>query len=169
MDEENVIVPVNLNYDLTLKGKTRPDYTIAQTISLWLQENLQKLQDNTGKKVFNKVNMGFNENTLRNFGNQPVCDVYIGGIDYDSTYEVNKPCKAHSFILFYFKGANDKAYLNVCAIHDYIMQEFSSNENYQVLPGLVRDTLIDGSKLMSQPIQKKWGVMGALELSHILF
>lgn len=49
------------------------------------------------------------------------------------------------------------------------MQEFNVNEDFQCLAGVVIETYITNSQLMMQPIRKKWGVMGAFELSHQLF
>lgn len=165
----DVIVPVDLEYDIHLKDKTLSDYMMTQQISEWLHDNLESLIDDNENKVFNKINYGFNEDNLRNFGNKPTCDVYSNNVEYDTIMNENKPTKVHTIIIFYFKGANNKAYLKLCELHDYIMQEFANNEDFQVLPGVVRDTYIDNSKLMTRSIRKQWGVMGAFELTHILF
>lgn len=165
----DVELEVNAIYELTIKEKLKPDYTMSTLISEWLHDNLSNLTDDEDKPIFNKVNYGFNEDNLRNFGNLPVCDVYIDNMEYDQTYDSSKPSKAHTIIIFYFKGANNKAYEKLCKIHDYIMQEFANNEDFQVLPGIVRDTNIDNSRIMTQQIRKQWGVMGAFELSHIIF
>ena len=168
-NNDDIIVPVDLEYELHITGKISPDYTMTQTISEWLHDNIAGLVDDRNNKLFNKVNYGFNEDNLRNFGNRPVCDVYIDNIEYDTTFSESKPSKVHSIIIFYFKGTNNKAYMKACALHDYIMQEFACNEDFTVLPGIVRDTYIEGSRVMNQQIRKQWGVMGAFELTHILF
>lgn len=164
-----ITVPVNLEYELELTDKTLPKYTMTQRISQWLHDNLESLVDDEGHNIFNKINYGFSDDNLRNFGNQPVCDVYINRIDYDPSFEDSKPMKVHTIIIFYFKGANNKSYIRLCELHDYIMQEFASNNEFQTLPGIIRDTYIENSRLMTQPISKQWGVMGTFELTHILF
>ena len=67
------------------------------------------------------------------------------------------------------KGANDTAYIKTCQLHDYIMQQLIENEEWQELEGIVRETVITDSQVMNQPINKKWGVMGAFELKHNLY
>ena len=166
---DDITVPVNAEYEIHITDKTLPEYTMAQQISEWLHDNLESLVDDEEQPLFNKVNYGFNEDNLRNFGTSPVCDVYINNIEYDTGMGENKPDKVHTIIIFYFKGANNKAYTELCKLHDYIMQEFCSNEDFQVLPGVIRDTYVENSRLMSQAIRKQWGVMGAFELAHILF
>ena len=162
-------IQVDLEYNLCITDKTQPDYTMTQQISEWLHDNLAGLVDDMDQPIFNKVNYGFNEDNLRNFGTKPVCDVYINELEYDTAMVGNKPTKAHTIIIFYFKGANNKTYVELCKLHDYIMQEFCSNEEFQVLPGVIRDTYVEDSKLMTQSIRKQWSVMGAFELTHILF
>lgn len=165
----DITVPLNIKYEIQITEKTSTEYTITQQISEWLHDNLADLVDDMDNQIFNKVNYGFNEDNLRNFGTKPVCDVYIDELEYDTAMVGNKPAKAHTIIIFYFKGANNNAYMELCKLHDYIMQEFCSNEDFQVLPGVVRDTYVENSRLMTQPIRKTWGVMGAFELNHILF
>ena len=166
---DDIIVPVNVEYEIRITDKIKPNYTMTQQISKWLHDNLESLVDDEEHNIFNKVNYGFSDDNLRNYGNAPVCDIYINEIEYDTAMGANKPMKVHTIIIWYFKGANDKSYMEICKLHDYIMQEFCSNEDFQILPGVVRDTYIETSRLMTQPIRKQWGVMGAFELAHILF
>lgn len=165
------IVEVDLDetYTFNITERTIPYYSISAAISEWLVSNLASLTDDNDNIIFSKVNTGFNENTLKTFGKKPVCDVYIDSIEYDTDFDCSAPKKVKTIVLFYMKGANNNAYLQCCALHDYIMQEFIENETFRRLEDVVLDTYITNSELMSQPINKKWGVMGAFELSHTLY
>lgn len=156
-------------YTFNITERTIPDYKISTAISEWLVSNLEGLVDDDNHVIFSKVNTGFNENSLKTFGVKPTCDVYINSVEYDTDFDYSAPTAVNTIILFYMKGANNNAYMQCCALHDYIMQEFLENESYRRLDGVVRDTYITNSELMTQPINKKWGVMGAFELSHKLY
>lgn len=155
-----------------ITDKTHPSFKMTKSISEWLVNNLSSLKDDDNKIIFNKVNTGFNENNLKTFSGKPTCDVYINKLDYDTDFDYARPTNVHSIILFYFKGANNVSYMNACELHDYIMQELLTNESWKQLVVddklIVNDTVITNSQLMMQPINKKWGVMGAFELSHKL-
>ena len=165
----DIIVPLDEKWELKLTDKIQPDYDISHPISTWLQENMEQLTDDNDERIFNKVNLGFNEDNLKSFGTKPVCDVYINKTSYLPNFDFGMPDKVNSTIIFYSKGTSDKSYLNACKVHDYIMQEFITNEDFQQLGNIVRDTYVTDSQLMIQSIRKKWGVMGAFELSHQLF
>lgn len=169
MTNDDITVDVDLTYSFTVSGKTSPKFTMSTRISQWLTENLSGLTDDDDNILFSKVNNGYNENTLKTFGVRPVCDVYINNIDYKTDFDITKPTKVNTIVLFYLKGANNTTYMKACNIHDYIMQEFATNEEFKELEGIVKDTFIKNSELMMQPINKKWGVMGAFELSHTLY
>lgn len=169
MTNDDINVDVDLTYSFTVSGKTSPEFTMSTRISQWLTENLSNLTDDEHQIIFSKVNNGYNENTLKTFGAKPVCDVYINNIDYNTDFDITKPTKVNTIVLFYLKGANNVTYMKVCTLHDYIMQEFATNTEFKELDGIVRDTIIKNSEIMMQPINKKWGVMGAFELSHILY
>ena len=169
MNDDDISVDVDLTYSFTVSGKTQPEFTMSTCISQWLTDNLTGLTDDTDNPVFSKVNNGFNENNLKTFGAKPTCDVYISSIDYSTDFDITKPVMVHTIVLFYMKGANNTSYMKACSIHDYIMQEFATNPEFKELDGIVKDTFIKNSQLMIQPIQKKWGVMGAFELSHKLY
>lgn len=162
-------IPINEEFEFDLSESTIPDYKMCALISQWIHDNLEQLTDDDDHKLFNKVNYGFNEDILKTFGKKPVCDIYVDNIEYESDITYSKPESAHSIIIFYIKGANDKAYIQTCQIHDYIMQQFIKNEDWKHLQGIVRDTVITNSQVMNQPINKKWGVMGAFELRHDLY
>ena len=162
-------IDINETYEFTVSESTIPDYRMCALISQWLHDNLENLTDDDHKKVFSKVNYGFNENIIKTFGKQPVCDVYVDSIEYQSDITYSKPESVHSIIIFYVKGANDTAYIKTCQLHDYIMQQLIENEEWQELDGIVRETVITDSQVMNQPINKKWGVMGAFELKHNLY
>ena len=168
-NDDYIAVDVDATFRFKIEEKIAYQYTISQQISAWIQKNLEELTDDDNKKLFSHVSTGFNEDALKTFGNQPVCDVYINNTGYDHTFDVTQPEQVNSVVLFYLKGASDKSYMNACAVHDYIMQEFIENENFKSLDGIVSDTRITNSELRVQSIRKKWGVMGAFELSHHLF
>ena len=164
---DDIIVDVDATYRIKLKSKTKPEYTISQQIAEWLQTNLESLTDDEDKPLFNKVNTGYNEDSLKTFGRQPVCDIHVGNnIEYSDTFEVTQPDKVNSIVLFYMKGANNKNYMNACSLHDYVMQEFIVNDDFKELDGIVSNTRIQNSELRTQLIRKQWGVIVAFELSH---
>jgi len=159
----------DIEYIFDLSDTITPDFKTASRISEWLHDNLCDLKDDNDKIIFNKVNYGFQEDNIKGFGKKPVCDVYINDVEYNSEFEYTTPKSVHSIILFYIKGANNNSYLKCCELHDYLIQEFLTNEEFRCLEGYVKDTEILNSELMNQSINTKWGVMGALELSHILY
>ena len=155
-----------------MTDKIKPDFKLTKAISQWLVDNLSELKDDDNKIIFNKVSTGFNENKLKTFNGRPTCDVYINNLNYDTDFDYPQPVSVDSIVLFYFKGANNVAYMNACELHDYLMQEFITNDSWKRLlvdgKVVVKDTTIRNSELMMQPINKKWGCMGAFELSHKL-
>lgn len=159
----------DIRYTFELSETIMFDYKFASQISAWLQENLENLTDDDKNIIFGRVNTGFNENTLKTFGKKPVCDVYINNVEYTGDFDNHTPQKVHTIIIFYLKGANNHTYLKACELHDYILQEFLENESFQRLDDIVRNTYITNSELMTQPINKKWGVMGAFEITHELY
>ena len=67
------------------------------------------------------------------------------------------------------KGANNHIYKKACELHDYLLQEFVTNESYRRLTDNVRDTFINNSEVRNQALSGKYGVIGAFELSHELY
>lgn len=156
-------------YTFEVSESTIPDYRFASSIVTWLTENMESLTDDHEDPIFGKVNIGFNEETLKTFGKTPVCDIYINNTDFTTDFDEHKPETVHTVLIFYIKGANNPAYMKACELYDYIMQEFIENESFKCLDNIVRDTYISNSEIQPRPIGKKWGVMGILELSHILY
>lgn len=156
---------MDITYEVEVSGKTQPEYMISQSISAWLQGNLENLLDDDENPVFNQVNTGFNEK-LKTFGKHPVCDVYVNNTEYSTTFNVTQPERVNTYIIFYMKGATNATYMRACKVHDYIMQEFIINDDFKKLTGIVDGTQILNSGLRVEPIKKVWGVMGTFELSH---
>ena len=100
---------------------------------------------------------------------KPTADIYIDHVEYDSTMDNCAPVSVHTIVIFYMKGANDVAYLKTTELHDLLMQMFLTDEDWKRLNGVVRNTVITNSQLMSQPGNKKWGCMGVFQLTHYLY
>lgn len=165
MTEEIII---NEEYEFAVKEKTKPDYKMTALISQWIYSNLENLTDDNEEIIFNKVNYGYNEESLKSFGKKPVCDLYVDNIDYESDLQESVPVAAHSIIIFHVKGGNDKAFLKACQLHDYIMQQFIENTDWQELDDIVINTVITNSELLNHP-RNGWAVMGAFEIEHTLY
>lgn len=159
----------DIEYEFKLSETVQTDYKFASSIIEWLTNNMKGLTDDEDKKLFNKVNTGFNEESLKSFGNKPVCDIYINTVNYSTDFTEHKPESVNSIVIYYLKGANNPTYEKACMIHDYLMQEFLENDSFQRLTDVVTDTYILNSEIQPGPIGKRWGVMGILELSHILY
>lgn len=168
-DDDIIEVDMDETYTFTITERTCQDYTMSSAISAWLKDNLESLVDDYNHPIFGKVNNGFNEEVLKTFGKKPVCDVYINRVQYDGNFDYHIPQTVNTIVLFYLKGANNHSYTKACELHDYIMQEFIENESFRRLPNVVKDTYIINSELRIQPLKKKWGVIGAFELSHTLY
>lgn len=169
MNFNDVHKEIDIDYSFDVSESIDPDRKLTSKISIWLKENLENLKDDYENIIFNKVNFGYNEDSLKGFGNKPVCDVYVNNVEYSEDFDEYPAESVHSIIIFYMKGANNKTYLKACDLHDYLVQKFTKNRSFKFLEDTVRDTRILNSELMNQPINKKWGVMGALELSHELY
>ena len=155
-------------YEFAVEEKTKPDYKMTALISQWIYSNLENLTDDNEEIIFNKVNYGYNEESLKSFGKKPVCDVYVNNVDYESDLQESVPVATHSIIIFHVKGGNDTAYLKACQLHDYIMQQFIENKEWQELDDIVSNTVITNSELLNHP-RKGWAVMGAFEVEHTLY
>ena len=155
-------------YTFTIAERTKPEYSMSSQISNWLKTNLETLKDDTNHTIFGKVNLGFSDESLRTFGKKPVCDVYIDNIVYDTDFDNQSPVTVNTMVLFYFKGANTPVYGKACELHDLLMQEFLTNTDWQ-RSSIVRETRIINSEIRIQPLNKKWGVIGAFQLSHELY
>lgn len=164
----NQEIDVDMTYEIPISKRLEPSYRFSRAISEWLQHNLSELLDDDDNKIFHKVNTGFDEDNLKTFGKKPTADVYIDSVEYDSTFD-DMPIAVHTIIIFYRKGANNKSYNASCDLHDYILQELKTNEDFQRLDGIVKNTHIDNSQITTQNIRKSWGVIGAFELTHELY
>jgi hypothetical protein len=137
---------------------------------------MESITDSNNKKLFSKVNYGYNQDTIKGFGNKPVCDVYLNNISYDSDLTVNIPDSVTSFIICYLKGNMNNAYLKACELTDYLVQEFNDNEGFRRLTltdndgiiNIVRDTYIRDVQWQIVPSGKTYGVICAFELEHEL-
>ena len=169
VDGTDPIVDVDEEYTFNIKEKINPDYKIAYPILEWLQTELETLTDDDDHTIFSKVNCGFSESTLKSYGKKPVCDVYLDRVEYDGDFENHTPLNAYTFLLFHMKGANNANYLKACSLYDYLLQELLTNESLRTLNRIVKDTHIEDSKIRIQPLNKKWGIIGAFELKHELY
>ena len=155
-------------YEFTVTERTQPDYRMCASISQWIHDNLEALTDDDDNVLFNKINYGYNEETLKGFGKKPVADVYIDSVEYGDDLTYTQPESVNSIVIVHVKGVSDKAYLKACELHDYIMQEFITNTNWREHSNIVRDTKITDSQLMNHP-RNGWAVMVAFELRHDLY
>ena len=168
-NDYDVNYDTEVDYTFNIAERTIPDYKLASSISEWLVSNLESLTDDDNHTLFNKVNTGFNESTLKTFGKKPVCDVYIDRVEYDANFDYDTPQQVHTFVLAYLKGANNHTYMKACELHDYLMQEFIENESFKRLDNYVRDTFITNSEIRVQPVNRNWGIIVAFELTHQLY
>lgn len=168
VDPNQVEVDLDETYTFQITSKLQGNYGILGQILTWITENMEDLVDDYNKAIFGKVNIGFNENILKTFGKKPVCDVYIKGVDYETDFDAHIPVKVNSIVIFYFKGVNNRTYCKACELHDLLVQEFVTNEDWKRC-SVVRDTYIKSSNVSIQTIRGGMGVMGAFELSHTLY
>jgi len=170
LDPNFVEVDLDEHYTFQISEDTsNPDYRMATSVSQWIKGNLEALTDDNDKTIFNKISYGYDSEKLKTFGKKPTADIYIDHVEYDSTLDNCAPVSVHTIIIFYMKGANDVAYMKTTELHDLLMQMFLTDEDWKILPGVVRGTVITNSQLMSHPSNKKWGAMGAFELTHHLY
>ena len=170
MTEEQLEFDIDHHYLFQISEETsNPDYRFATSVSEWIHDNLEGLTDDNDVPIFNKISYGYDEQKLKTFGKKPTADIYIDHVEYGGTLDNPAPESVHTIIIFYMKGANDVAYLKTTELHDLLMQKFLTDEDWKILTGVVRDTVITDSQLMSQPGNKKWGCMGAFQLTHYLY
>ena len=160
---------LNITYDFNLTEKTLYDYKCTKQIIEWLQSNMESLTDDNNKTLFSKVNLGYNENTLKGFGKKPVCDVYINRINYTSDLQTNTPNTVTSFIICYLKGNMNNTYLKACELIDYLIQEFEETNSFRELPTIIRETFVRNVEVRVIPQGKTYGVLCAFELEHELY
>ena len=170
VDPNIVEVDLDQHYLFQISEHTSdPDYRFATSVSQWIKANLEGLKDDNNQPIFNKISYGYDEQKLKTFGKKPTADIYIDRVEYGGTLDNPAPESVHTIVIFYMKGANDVAYLKTTELHDLLMQKFLLDEDWKILNGIVRNTVITDSQLMSQPSNKKWGCMGAFQLTHYLY
>ena len=168
-NEDYIEIDPEITYTFTITEQVKPDYSMSPRILEWLHDNIAGLVDDDNNNIFGKVNYGFNESVIKTFGKKPVCDVYINKVEYGSDFDAHTPVKVHSIILFYMKGANNATYFKASQLHDLIMQELLTNEDFQRLDDVVSNTYITNSEIRNQTMRGGYGVMGAFELKHDLY
>lgn len=161
-------VDVDITYTFTISESTTPDFRMTADIIDWLQTNMGNLTDDYLQPLFGKVNTGFDEGTVKTFGKKPVCDVYINNVEYGTDFDDHKPETVNSIVLCYLKGANNHTYEKACDLHDFIMQEMLTNEDFKRCD-VVRETYVTNSEIRVQQLNRKLGVIIAFELSHKLY
>lgn len=171
---------VDIEYEFDLEPITDTDYQCSKHIIEWLKGNMENIEDSAGHKLFSKVNLGYNESTIKGFGKKPVCDVYINNITYGSDLSHNIPDNVTSYIICYLKGNMNNIYLKACELTDYLIQEFNDNDEFRrltltrvvdketIITNIVRDTFIRDVRLRIIPQGKAYGVLCAFELEHEL-
>lgn len=162
-------IETDITYHFEVKEETCLDYKFTSSILEWITGYLSELTDSNNKRIFSKVNCGYNEDTLRSFGNKPVVDVLLKETGYDSDFQSNLPNTEHTVLLCYLKGSNNHTYMKACELHDFLLQELIENESCRKLEDIVLDTLISKSTIEQAPFGKKWGVIVGFELTHKLY
>lgn len=158
----------NIIYDFEIDEKVIPDYRITNTVLNWLRNNLYGLVDNDNHSLFHKVNIGYNERSLKGFGNKPVCDVYLDSIDYRDDFDFNVPGTLNTVIIVTLKGNANNTYTRALDLIDYIVQEFIENTSWKELDRIVKETRITNTQIQINPNNKVWSTMIVFELEHIL-
>ena len=162
-------VDTDITYTFKVTERTSDITGVTTQILEWLHDNLEDLRDDLNKQIFGKVNYGFNDDNIKTFGRKPVCDVYLNKVEYDGDFEDHIPIKVNTFLIFYLKGANNHTYLKACELHDYLVSVLSNTESFKRLDNVVRDTYITNTEVRNQKIRGGYGVLGAFELTHILY
>lgn len=164
-------IDLDETYCFTLTDVTDPNYHRCGLIIRWLHDNLVELRDDNNKPLFSKVNYGYNESTLKGFGNRPVCDVYLTDTNYSTGVNGNLPSSVTSNIIVYLKGNMNNVYLKACELNDYLIQQFSTNNSFRILKDadtgvIVHETQVKESNIRIIPTGKTYGVLVGLELEH---
>lgn len=158
----------NIIYNFEIDEVTLPDYKITRSILEWLRNNLSLLKDDNLQTIFNKVNLGYNENSLKGLGKKPVCDIYLSNIEYKDFVSYQQPESYQTVIVVSLKGNANNTYAKGLELHDYILQEFIENRSWRELTDIVQDTKILNSEVQINGGNKVWGTLILFELEHIL-
>ena len=162
------IINLDEEYIFEIDETLKPEYHITPMILDWLKKNLEDLVDDNNKKIFSKVNIGYTENNLKSFGNRPVADIHINNIEYDDTLEEHHPIAVNTVLILFIKGSREDAYFKLAELHDLILQEFLTNDEFKFLQDIVIDTYITDSKLSNQPRGKVWNCVAGFEFKHMI-
>lgn len=163
-----IIMDTNIVYEFEIDEKVIPDYRITNSVLNWLKNNMDGLVDNNNKKIFHKVNIGYNERSLKGFGNKPVCDVYLDNIEYRTDFDLNVPASLNTVIIITLKGNANNTYGKALDLTDYVIQEFVENTAWKELDNLVKETTITDTQIQINPDSKVWSTMIVFQLNHIL-
>lgn len=155
-------------YDFEIDTVTLPDYKISRSILEWLRENISQLKDDNLQNIFNRVNLGYNENSLKSLGKKPVCDIYLSNIEYKDYLDYQVPDKFRTVIVVSLKGNANNTYAKGLELHDYMLQEFIENRSWRELTEIIQDTRILNSEVQINGGNKVWGTLLLFELEHIL-
>ena len=158
----------NIVYDFEIDERTLPDYKITHSLLTWLQGNLTGLVDNKNNPVFHRVNIGYNERSLKGFGSKPVCDVYLNNIDYRNDFDFNTPNEVNTVIVITLKGNANNTYGKALQLTDYIIQEFIENTSWRELSTIVKETRITDTQVQINPGGKVWSTLIVFQLNHVL-
>jgi hypothetical protein len=158
----------NIVYEFEIDQKVLPDYRVTNTVLNWLRNNLDKLVDNDNNKIFNRVNIGYNEKSLKGFGSKPICDVYLDNVDYRTDFDLNVPSGLNTFIIITLKGNANNTYNKALDLLDYIVQEFVENTDWRQLDSIVKTTTIEDTQVQINPENKVWSTMIIFQLNHVL-
>ena len=163
-----MFMDTDIHYEFEIDERVLPDYRVTNTVLNWLKQNLDNLVDNDNHKLFHKVNIGYNERSLKGFGNRPVCDVYLDNIDYRDDFDLNTPGTINTVIVITLKGNANNTYTKALDLTDYIIQEFIENKDWRELNLVVKETRINNTSIQINPNNKVWSTMILFELDHTL-
>lgn len=161
-------VETDIEYEYEIDDMVLPDYKVSDAVIDWLRGNLDNMVNDAGDKLFNKVNIGYNESSLKGLSKKPVADVYLNNINYRNTYDLNTPDNIDTVIIVTLKGNMNKAYRRALQLTDYIIQEFIENDSFRYLDRIVKETTINGTRVEINPEDSLWTVMVVFEVNHVL-
>ena len=158
----------NIIYDFEVQDTVLPEYKVCHTVLEWLRGNLNSLTDDDNKRIFNKVNLGYNESSLKGLGKRPVADIYLNNVDYRDYLDYNLPNNLNTVLIVSLKGNANKTYSKALELHDYILQEFIENTSWRELESIVKETHISNSQVQINQNSKVWSNLIIFELNHVL-
>ena len=144
-----------------------------ECIGKWLQSLLANLQDGDKNPIFKKVLLGFEEASIKTFGDGVLATCYITNTDYAETFGIhNRPTYIHSVIAFIIKGNTAAKYDTAVKIMDILQENLETNHDWQKLETpsrIVRDTDVINANLTLTPVNKKLSIIGFIELRHHVY